>query len=239
MNRTLVVIPTYNEHGTIGALLRQIKALPVRVEILVVDDHSPDMTAEEVRACQQADKDLHLIVRDRKKGLGSAYREGFKYAVDRGYDSVIQMDGDGSHDPSHIPYFIEQMDRWDVVIGSRYVKDGRISQWSFSRAFLSRTANYFIRFLLRVPLNDFTSGYRCMKKDVLERIRIQRSTAQGYFFQIELTYRAFQSNAKIMEAPICFNGRVHDRSKMSFAIVWEAFFRVVGLAFSRGKRYPV
>lgn len=226
----IIVIPTYNEAANIALLLRELFSLDSNLPVLVVDDNSPDGTYAEVKRLQAEYPNLHLIIRKEKLGMGSAYIEGFRHALKAGYNTVIQIDADLSHRPSCIPQMIDMLKECDMVIGSRYVKGGGVLNWTFSRVLLSRFANIFARALLRVPVNDMTSGFKCIKAEVLERIGFNTIASRGYAFQIELIFRSYLEGFKIIEYPIIFQGRRHERSKMSLAIVIEAFFRVISLS---------
>jgi len=228
----LVIIPTYNEVKNIRLIIESIFSLEDNFSVLIVDDNSPDGTMYRVRQLQNKYNNLYLITRKCKMGLGSAYIEGFKYALKRGYNVVIQMDGDLSHTPEHLPRMINLLEDYDLVIGSRYVKGGGISNWPLLRLSLSRLANLFSKLML-VPVNDLTSGFKCMKRKVLERIDFSTIKSQGYAFQIEMVYRAYLKGLRITEYPIVFKGRENNRSKMSFGIIIEAFLRVVLLSIEK------
>ena len=230
---TLVIIPTYNEAKNTSFIVERIFSLNSNFSVLIVDDNSPDGTAGIVRRLQQKYSRLYLMRRKCKMGLGSAYREGFKYAIERNYDVIVQMDGDLSHSPEYILEVVSLLKDYDLVVGSRYVEGGSIKDWSFLRRLLSRLANLFSKYLLKVPVNDLTSGFKCMKKGVLEGIDFENIKSRGYAFQIEMVYLAYLKGFKIAEYPIIFRGRRHEKSKMSFGIVVEAFFRVLKLVLSR------
>jgi len=231
--RILVIIPTYNERSNIEVLILQLIALSLNPDVLIVDDNSPDGTAEEVRALQKKHKNIHLLVRDKKRGLASAYREGFRYALQKGYDIVVQMDADLSHDPAYLPRMLALLDHSDAVIASRYIPGGDIAQWSLERRLLSAIANRLVRLLLRIPIHDTTSGFKCLKQTVLRAIAFDTIASQGYSFQIETGYRTLQKGFKVIEYPIVFQGRKDEESKMSISIIMESLWRVLGMCCLR------
>ncbi|MBU0634142.1 MAG: polyprenol monophosphomannose synthase [Candidatus Omnitrophica bacterium] len=228
---TIVVIPTYNEVDNIENIIEQIFSLGRDIAIVVVDDNSPDGTAGKIEKLQNCCPWLYLIKRKSKLGLSSAYVEGFKFALRGGYDVVIQMDADLSHSPKYIPKMLRLLNECDLVVGSRYVRGGDISEWSVNRALLSKTANIFAKLILRIPVNDLTGGFKCIKRKVLESIRLDKIKTKGYAFQIVMVYNAFKNGAKIAEYPIEFKKRKKGSSKLSLAIVVEAFFEILKLAF--------
>jgi len=229
----LVIIPTYNEVKNIRFIIERIFSLEDNLSVLIVDDNSPDETAGIVRRLQSKYGSLYLMTREQKMGLGSAYIEGFKYAIEKNYDVIVQMDGDSSHSPEYLSGMIGLLRKYDLVIGSRYAKGGGVSNWSLLRLFLSRSANIFSKIFLRIPVEDLTSGFKCMKKEVLEKIDFSTIKSQGYAFQVEMVFRAYLKGLKIAEYPIVFKGRQKDKSKMSFGIIFEAFLRVVLLSIER------
>ncbi len=233
ISEALIVIPTYNEKDNITCLLDKIYSLEISVSVLVVDDNSPDGTAQEVIESQGKYPNLYLITRRRKMGLGSAYREGFRYALKNRYGVIIQMDADLSHLPQYIPHMLNLLKGCDLVIGSRYIKRGGISGWPLRRTWLSRFASIFSKKMLRIPINDLTSGFKCVKRHVLESIDFDTILTRGYAFQVEMAYRVFSGKFNIVEYPIIFQGRKKERSKMSLGIIIEAFFKVLSLTLKR------
>ena len=225
MNTSIVVIPTYNEVESIGILLDALKLLPV--DILVIDDGSPDGTAELCRA-----HGVEVISRSGKLGLGSAYRTGFAVALDRGYANIIEMDADGSHQVSDLVRMMEWIGTSELLIGSRWVADGAIENWSKFREYLSKGANAYANAVLSLGIKDTTSGLRIYNADLLKRMDISTIRSEGYCFQIEMTRRALSCGATIGEIPITFIERAHGVSKMSFAIALEAVLRITGWALS-------
>lgn len=224
--RNLIVIPTYNESENVKLLIEQIFKLPITVDILVVDDNSPDGTSELVEELIQRYSRLYLMRRKKKEGLGTAYRVGFIYALERGYDNVIQMDADLSHDHSELPAMLENLKQYDLVIGSRYIQGVSVVHWPLSRLFLSYGANLYTRFITGMPVHDSTSGFKAWRSDILKTIDLDRIRSQGYAFQIEMNFRAWKLNYKIKEQPIIFYDRVEGKSKMSKKIIWEAVVMV-------------
>jgi dolichol-phosphate mannosyltransferase len=226
MNTSIVVIPTYNEVESIGILLDALKLLPV--DILVIDDGSPDGTAELCRA-----HGVEVISRSGKLGLGSAYRSGFAVALDRGYANVIEMDADGSHQVSDLIRMMEWIGTSELLIGSRWVADGAIENWSKFREYLSKAANAYANAVLSLGIKDTTSGLRIYNADLLKRMNISTIRSEGYCFQIEMTRRAIARGGSIGEIPITFIERALGVSKMSFAIALEAILRITSWGLLR------
>lgn len=227
--KILVIIPTYNEAENISILLKRLFSLQLSLSVLIIDDGSPDGTYDKVRRLQDNYPDLYLIRREKKSGLGSAYRLGYRYAVEKNYTVLVQMDADLSHDPFCIPAMVNLLSEYDMVIGSRYVQGGGVLKWPWHRVLSSRLSNIFIRSLLGIPVHDLTSGFKCFKKDVLENIDFSATSSKGYAFQIEITFLTFLKGFKMVEYPILFQERVRGESKMSLAIAIEAFMRVLFL----------
>lgn len=221
---TLVVVPTFNEAATIETLIDAVLAAAREVEVLVVDDGSPDGTAEIVAG--RASRRIHLLRRSAKQGLGRAYRAGFAWGLQRGYQRFVEIDADLSHDPAAVPLLLEATQTCDLAIGSRYVGGGGVEGWSRRRLLLSRAGNVYARALLGFPVRDSTSGFRCYRAEVLEGIGIEQVRSEGYAFQIDMTYRAWRLGYVIREVPITFRERAGGRSKLSRAIVAEAISSV-------------
>ncbi len=225
MKRRLVVIPTYNEAESIEALLNSIFDTVYGCEVLVVDDGSPDRTAEICQKMGAKHQHLHLLERSEKGGLGSAYRAGFAWALDREFEEIIQMDADGSHQVSDLMKMIDAKakdSQTGLIIGSRWIKGGATQNWSKAREILSRVANRYVRIALGMGIHDSTSGFRIYSAATLRRINIDQIRSEGYSFQIEMTRAAKKTGAKILEVPITFKERENGVSKMSKKIVWEA-----------------
>ena len=219
MNKSLVVIPTYNEAKSIGIILDGLKKLDL--DILVIDDGSPDGTADVVRA-----KNIEVIERSGKQGLGSAYRTGFSIGIQRGYTYLIQMDADGSHQIHDLEKMMEWIGAADLLIGSRWVQDGSIANWSKFREYLSKSANAYANLLLSLGVKDTTSGFRIYTGELLQQMEITTIRSEGYCFQIEMTRRVISRGGSVSEIPITFIERAQGESKMSFAIALEAVLRI-------------
>jgi apolipoprotein N-acyltransferase len=224
--RTLVILPTYNERATIGAVLDGLRATGADLDILVVDDGSPDGTGEIVRERSQTDPRVRLVERPRKSGLASAYAVGFERAIAEGYDLAVEMDSDLSHRPEELPRLLGAAQRHHMVIGSRYIPGGSVTNWSRSRVALSKAGNRYARFCLGFDIHDATSGFRAYRREALEEIIATPITSDGYGFQIELAYRAWNLGLSVGEAPISFREREHGQSKISRRIVVEALWLV-------------
>jgi len=231
MPRILVVIPTYNEAENIGRLLPIVLRQAEQIEVLVVDDRSPDGTATQVREMMKGESRIHLMERERKMGLGSAYVAGFKFALGNGYDYVFEMDADFSHNPQEITHFLEKISDYDLVIGSRYTNGVRVLNWPIRRLMLSYSANVYTRIMTGLPVYDATGGYKCYRRAVLEAIDLDRIKSNGYAFQIEMSYKAWKKGFRITEIPITFLDRRSGASKMSKHIVYEAVFMLWKLRF--------
>ncbi|MCC6774501.1 MAG: polyprenol monophosphomannose synthase [Gemmatimonadaceae bacterium] len=226
-DRVLVIVPTYNERENILRLIDAVLAQDPRIDVLVVDDGSPDGTGALVDERIQVDPRVHVIHRPRKMGLGTAYLTGFRWALERDYELVFEMDADFSHDPSHLPQFIESARDADVVLGSRY-RDGKVTvvNWPINRLLLSYGANIYARVVTGLPLFDATGGFKCFHRKVLEAIDLSKVKSNGYAFQIEMSFRAWRRGFSIVEIPIVFVDRTEGESKMSRGIVREAIWMV-------------
>lgn len=233
MAKNLVIIPTYNEIENIEKMIRTVFDLPTRIEILIVDDGSPDGTAAKVKALQQEfPNQLHIEERQGKLGLGTAYIHGFKWALKNNYDYIFEMDCDFSHNPQDLIRLLEACENGaDVAVGSRYCKGGQISNWPIGRILMSYFASVYVRFILWLPVKDTTAGFKCYRKKVLETIELDRIKFMGYAFQIEMKYRAYKKGFKIQEVPILFTDRILGVSKMSTKIFKEAFLGVLQMRF--------
>jgi dolichol-phosphate mannosyltransferase len=229
----LVIVPTYNERENIEALLDQLLALPYGLEVLVVDDGSPDGTGDLVEARRARDPRVHLIRRPGKMGLGSAYVAGFRYAIERGAELTFEMDADFSHDPRAIGEFLEAAEHADLVLGSRYVKGVTVVHWPISRLILSYSANVYTRWITGLPVKDATGGFKCFRRRALLAVDLDRVRSDGYAFQIEMTYKIWRLGLRVVEIPITFVDRRAGVSKMDRRIVWEAAWLVWRLRLMR------
>jgi dolichol-phosphate mannosyltransferase len=231
--RTLVVLPTYNEIFNVELMLRTLNEIVPECHVLVVDDGSPDGTAKRAHAVGAELGGIDVLERTDKNGLGRAYRAGFTWGLEHDYDHFVEIDCDFSHDPRQLPELLIAAKEYEVVIGSRYVKDGRIPNWKRSRRLLSRGGNEYASLMLGLGVADSTSGYRVYSDSALEKIDYTSVTADGYGFQIEMTYRARSRGASIIEVPITFKDRQRGESKMSRSIVFEALVLVTKWAAER------
>ncbi len=224
--KILVIIPTYNERENISAIVPAIFAATPEVEILVVDDNSPDKTQDVVRSMQSTFPKLHLLLRQGKEGLGKAYVAGFKWAMERGFEGVVEMDADFSHRPEDLKKLIAALPANDFVMGSRWVPGGATVNWGLGRKIISRGGSFYARQILGFPVSDWTGGFNAWKTGTLARVGLETLRSEGYSFQIELKYRAFKNGCRGVEVPIVFEDRRVGQSKMSSRIVFEALFRV-------------
>ncbi|MDP4586268.1 MAG: polyprenol monophosphomannose synthase [Microbacteriaceae bacterium] len=235
MSDVLVIVPTFNERESLASVLTAICQVQPRVDVLVVDDNSPDGTGQLADEFARANPTVHVIHREAKHGLGPAYIAGFYWAVDRDYDWVVQIDADGSHDPRVIPTLlaVARGIKADLVLGSRWVTDGRVDGWSVARQVVSRTGNGFARFALRSRVRDLTAGFRVLRVEALRQLHLETIASSGYCFQIEIADRVEQSGGMIIEHPITFIERVAGKSKMHFGIVVEALTRISAWGIKR------
>ncbi len=224
--KSLVIIPTFNEMENIPQLIPEVLSKDEGIEILVVDDNSPDGTAAYIEKLMQSNVKIHLIKRDYKMGLGTAYLTGFKYALEKSFDYIFEMDADFSHDPKEIVNFLKVIKNYDLVLGSRYISGVNVVNWPMSRLILSYLANIYTKIITGLHIKDATGGYKCFRRKVLEAIDLDKIKSNGYAFQIEVTFKAWKKGFKIKEIPITFVDRVKGTSKMSNKIVREAVMRV-------------
>lgn len=238
MAGSLVVIPTYNEIENVEDILRAIFSLGEPLHVLIVDDSSPDGTAQKVTELGSAYPDrLHLLVRQEKQGLGTAYIAGFKWGIARGYDFIFEMDADFSHNPADLPRLLAACRAGaDVAIGSRYVRGGRVENWPMKRVIMSKWASIYVRLITGLPVKDTTAGFVCYSRQVLEAIQLDNIRFVGYAFQIEMKYAAWKLGFRITEVPITFVDRLRGKSKMSMKIFKEAFTGVWKMRFRRKSR---
>jgi len=224
--RTLVVMPTYNERENLPVIVPMVLAQDPGIHVLVVDDNSPDGTGELADQLAAAEPRIHVVHRSGKLGLGTAYIAGFKWALERDYDYVFEMDSDFSHNPDHIPEFLRAAKEYDLVLGSRYLRGVTVINWPMSRLLLSFFANKYSRFITGLPFTDTTGGFKCYRRVVLEGIDLDAIRSEGYSFQIETSFRAWRKGFTIGEIKIVFSDRTEGTSKMSGKIVREAIWRV-------------
>jgi dolichol-phosphate mannosyltransferase len=220
--KILIIIPTYNELENLPKLLPVVLSKDEGINVLIVDDNSPDGTAGFVENQMKVDNRIHLIKRPSKQGLGTAYIAGFKYALQNNFQIIFEMDADFSHDPKEIPRFLDEIKNSDVVLGSRYINGVNVINWPLRRLLLSSFANLYTRIITGLPVHDATGGYKCFNRKVLEAIDLDRVKSNGYAFQIEMTFKAWKKGFKVKEIPIIFVDRVKGKSKMSKKIVREA-----------------
>jgi len=237
MSKPLIIIPTYNEIGNIEKMINAIFAVNKSYSLLIIDDGSPDGTANVVKRMQQGNPNLHLVERSGKQGLGKAYIAGFKWALARDYDFIFEMDCDFSHDPNDLPRLLEAAQTNDLVIGSRYVDGIRIINWPFKRLLLSYMASIYTRFVTGITVCDTTGGFKCFRRESLAALNLDQIISNGYIFQLELNYKLTVLGKKVKEVPIIFYERRDGQSKMAGGIIFEALFAVMKLRWLafRGK----
>ncbi len=236
MNKTLVVVPTYNERENLPPLVQRILALPTPVDLLVVDDNSPDGTGKLADDLAAKHPEVHVLHRQEKNGLGRAYIAGFKWALEKGYDFVFELDGDFSHNPDDIPVFLEAAKTADLVVGSRYLNGIRIINWPLRRLMLSKCAAKYVELITGMHITDPTGGYKCFRRRALQALNLDEVRSNGYSFQIEMTHKLWRQGMRIVEVPIIFTDRFHGHSKMSGNIIREALVMVWQLWFQNGMR---
>src|SRR5882724_9250597 len=236
MNQTLIVVPTYNERENLPSLVQRLLSLPVPLDLLVVDDNSPDGTGKLADELAAKHPTIHVLHRPEKNGLGRAYLAGFKWALERDYEFIFEMDGDFSHNPDDIPKFLEAAHDADLVLGSRYVNGIRIINWPLRRLMLSKFAANYVKIITGMPLSDPTGGYKCFRRRALETIDLNEVRSNGYSFQIEVTHKIWRQGLKVVEVPIIFTDRFLGKSKMTGKIVREALVMVWRLLFQNKLR---
>lgn len=224
--KTLVIIPTYNESENIEKIVPEILEKDPSIDVLIVDDNSPDGTGELADKMVEKNSKIFVMHREKKAGLGTAYKTGFRYALENGYDYIFEMDADFSHDPKYIPSFLEAIKEADLVLGSRYISGVNVINWPMSRLLLSYYANVYTRWVTGLPVKDATGGFKCFRRKVLESVDLDKVKSEGYSFQIEVSLRAWKRGFKIKEIPIVFEDRREGKSKMSKKIVREAVWMV-------------
>ncbi len=230
--RAIVVVPTYNERENLEELVKKIRHFAKGLHILIVDDNSPDGTGEVADGLSGAyPGEIFVLHRERKEGLGRAYIAGFRFALAEGYELVLQMDADLSHDPSYLPALIDRAGQCDLVLGSRYTHGINVVNWDFKRLLLSKLASKYVQFVTGMPFTDPTGGFKCWRRATLEAVPLSQVFASGYLFQIEMTYKAYRRGFQVGEVPIIFYERNLGRSKMNWGIILEALWGVVRLRF--------
>lgn len=233
LDKAVVIIPTYNEISNIENMLVKLNTLHPKLNILIIDDGSPDGTAQVVKAFQAKKPNLHILERKGKLGLGTAYIKGFKWAIENGYEAVVTMDCDFSHDPDSIPTFLDKIGNYDLVVGSRYIGGIRIMNWPMQRLLLSYFASIYARTITGIPFSDSTGGFNCYSRNALTSINLDKIFSIGYAFQIELKYKIWSLGLPSFENPITFYERTVGKSKMSRKIVFEAVINVFRLRFKK------
>jgi dolichol-phosphate mannosyltransferase len=238
VNDTLIIVPTVNERENLPRMAETLLSLPVKVDVLVMDGNSSDGTAQIADELVAKHPEIHVIHEAKKSGLGRAYIAGFKWALEKGYEFIFEIDCDFSHDPDEIPRFLEAAKKQnaDVVLGSRYDGGVRVVNWPLKRLMLSRSAGVYVRMITGMPFTDPTGGYKCFRRHALQAINLDDVKSDGYSFQIEMTHRLWRDGFKIVEVPIIFTERVHGHSKLSRHIVREALIRVWQLWIQNGLR---
>ncbi len=238
MNKTLVIVPTYNEKENLPPLAERLLSLPLPVDLLVVDDNSPDGTGKIADGLAAKHPSIHVLHRAVKNGLGRAYCDGFKWALQRDYEFIMEMDGDFSHNPDDIPRFVDaaMKQQADLVLGSRYCNGIRVINWPLGRLLLSMSAAKYVQTITGMPISDPTGGFKCFRRRTLESINLDQVRSNGYSFQIEMTHKIWRRGMKVVEVPIIFTDRFQGSSKMSRKIVWEALGMVWRLWFQNGLR---
>ncbi|MGK5498933.1 polyprenol monophosphomannose synthase [Streptomyces sp. URMC 125] len=226
LGRILVIIPTYNEVDNIRPVVSRVRATVPEAHVLVADDNSPDGTGKVADEIASEDDHVHVLHREGKEGLGAAYLAGFRWGIDNGYDVLVEMDADGSHQPEELPRLLTALKGADLVLGSRWVPGGRVVNWPKSREFISRGGSTYSRMLLGMPLRDITGGYRAFRRETLQGLGMDDVASQGYCFQVDLAHRAVRAGYHVVEVPITFVERERGDSKMSRDILVEALWRV-------------
>ncbi len=239
MEKTLIIIPTYDEKDNVGPVSQAVFTALPEAHVLFVDDNSPDGTGVLIDALVAADSRIHVLHRPGKQGLGRAYIAGFRWALENGFERIIEMDADFSHNPADLPRLVEASAAADLVIGSRYIGGIRVMNWPLSRLLLSTCAGYYVRLVTGMPVCDPTGGFKCFHRQVLEALDLDRVTSNGYSFQIELNHGAWMRGFRLQEIPIVFEDRRAGYSKMNTGIAGEAFLMVLKLAWRSGfRRWP-
>ena len=238
MSKAIVIIPTYNEIENVEDIIKAVLSQNEEYDVLIVDDGSPDGTGNKVKEMMTSSSRIHILEREGKLGLGTAYLAGFRYGLDNGYDFIFEMDADFSHPPKDLNnLYAACKDGADVAIGSRYTKGGGVKDWSNYRLFLSRGASIYVRMITFMPVMDPTAGFKCYRRKVLDTLNLEKINSVGYAFQIEMKYAAFQNGFKIVEVPIIFADRIKGTSKMDGSIITEAIWGVLNMKLRSFKGY--
>jgi len=232
IGRLLVVVPTYNEAATVRKVVERLRSAVPAATVLIVDDASPDGTGEIAEGLAELDPHVHVLHRAHKDGLGRAYVSGFRWGLERAFDTLVEMDADGSHQPEELPHLLAVLPDADLVLGSRYVRGGQVLDWPWHRQLLSRGGNLYTRMALGVPLHDVTGGYRAYRATALRQLSLDTVASAGYCFQVDLAWRAVRAGLRVAEVPITFVERTEGTSKMSGAIVREALWQVTRWAIA-------
>lgn len=235
-HKALVIVPTFNERENLPPLVERLMKLPTPVEVLVVDDNSPDGTGQLADGIAAKNPMVHVMHRKEKNGLGRAYIAGFKWALERDYEFIFEMDGDFSHNPDDVPAFLRAAQDADLVIGSRYRNGIRVINWPLKRLMLSMGAARYVQIITGMPISDPTGGYKCFRRRTLLSLNLDEIRSNGYSFQIEMNHKIWRQGLKVVEVPIIFTDRFLGSSKMSRNIVWEALFMVWRVWFQNGLR---
>jgi dolichol-phosphate mannosyltransferase len=236
MSKILVIMPTYNERENLPPMTQALLKLAVAVDVLVVDDNSPDGTGQLADELAARHPSINVLHRSEKNGLGRAYCAGFAWALERDYEFILEMDGDFSHNPEDVPRLVEAAQEADLVLGSRYCNGIRVINWPLKRLLLSTSAARYVRIITGMPFSDPTGGFKCFRRRALQTIDLDRIRSNGYSFQVEMTHKIWQKGMKVVEVPIIFSERFHGHSKMSRKIVWEALIMVWRLWIQCGLR---
>ena len=228
--RAVVVVPTYNEQANLPELVEKLLAVSPGLHILVVDDNSPDGTGTVADELSRKNSDrVFVLHREQKEGLGKAYVDGFKLVLKKDYELILQMDADLSHDPAHLPQFLDQIRHYDLVVGSRYLNGISVVNWDLKRLIMSKLATNYVRFVTGMPITDTTSGFSCWRREALEAVGFEDAFSSGYVFLVEMKYKAYRRGLKVGEVPIIFVERKNGTSKLDWAVIWEALWGVVRL----------
>lgn len=237
--RAIAVIPTYNERENLHHLVEKIQQCADDLHVLVVDDNSPDGTGEIAEELSRKSPGKFFVLhRERKQGLGRAYVDGFTHVLDKGYEIILQMDADLSHDPRYLPLFLDQIRYCDLVSGSRFLHGISVVNWDLKRVILSKMATWYVRLITGMPLTDTTTGFKCWRRETLESIGLEGTFSNGYLFQVETTYKAYRNGFKVVEVPIIFVERNQGRSKMNWSIILEALWGVLKLKLGTWQSVP-